>query len=223
MKKFFNFIFSKAFWFNILGIILFFVLAVVILMFSLKSYTRHGESVTVPTVVGMDADEAIAMLKNENFNYEVIDTLLIDSLPKGVVVEQNPVKESLVKHGRTVYMKINTSDDILVKMPQFVGEQYKVLDVKLKHAKLKRGRITWQKDGEVKNIVLKQMYKGRPIEPGTEIEQGSRIDFVVAGRDPNSEEEDDEEEEEKTSTLEEMSKLDESPASATENDGNNDE
>lgn len=213
MKKFFNFILSKAFWFNILGIILFFVIAIVILMVSLKSCTRHGDSVTVPTVVGMDADEAIAMLEDEGFGYEVVDTLFIDSLPKGVVVEQNPARESLVKHGRTVYMKVNTRDEILVKMPSFVGEQYKVLDVRLKHAKLKKGSVKWQKDGEVVNIVLKQMYKGRPIEPGTEIKQGSRIDFVVAGRDPNSKEE--EEEEEKTSTLEEMSKLDESSAPET--------
>ena len=56
------------------------------------------------------------------------------------------------------------------------------------------------------------MYNGRPIEPGTEIKQGSRIDFVIAGRDPNSKEEDEDEEEEETSTLEEMSKLDETPA-----------
>ena len=207
MKKFFNFILSKAFWFNILGIILFFVIAIVILMVSLKSCTRHGDSVTVPTVVGMDADEAIAMLEDEGFGYEVVDTLFIDSLPKGVVVEQNPARESLVKHGRT-------RDEILVKMPSFVGEQYKVLDARLKHAKLKKGSVKWQKDGEVVNIVLKQMYKGRPIEPGTEIKQGSRIDFVVAGRDPNSKEEE-EEEEEKTSTLEEMSKLDESSAPET--------
>lgn len=211
MKKFFNFILSKAFWFNILGIILFFVLAIVVLMVSLKSCTRHGDSVTVPTVVGMDADEAIALLDDEGFGYEVVDTLFIDSLPKGVVVEQNPAKESLVKHGRTVYIKVNTRDEILVRMPSFVGEQYKVLDARLKHAKLKKGTVKWQRDGEVVNIVLKQMYKGRPIEPGTEIKQGSRIDFVVAGRDPNSKDED-EEEEEKTSTLEEMSKLDESPA-----------
>ena len=67
MKKFFNFIFSKAFWFNILGIILLFVIAVVVLMLSLKSCTRHGDSVTVPTVVGLDADEAIKLLDDEDF------------------------------------------------------------------------------------------------------------------------------------------------------------
>ncbi len=211
MKKFFNFIFSKAFWFNILGIILLFVIVIVVLMVSLKSCTRHGDSVTVPTVVGLDADEAIKLLDDEDFGCEVVDTLFIDSLPKGVVVEQNPPKESLVKHGRTVYIKVNTRDEILVKMPSFVGEQYKTLDVRLKHSKLRKGNIKWQKDGEVVNIVLKQMYNGRPIEPGTEIKQGSRIDFVIAGRDPNSKEEDEDEEEEKTSTLEEMSKLDETP------------
>ncbi len=221
MKKFFNFIFSKAFWFNILGIILLFVLAVLILMLSLKSCTRHGEAVTVPTVVGMDANEAIAMLEEEGFNYEVVDTLFIDSLPKGVVVEQNPAKESLVKHGRTVYMKVNTVNEIMVKMPSFVGEQYKTLSVRLKHSKLKMGSVKWQKDGEVVNIVLKQMYNGRSIDPGTEIKQGSRIDFVVAGRDPNSQEEDEDEEEE-VSTLEEMNKLEEAAASKS-NGTNSDE
>jgi len=76
----------------------------------------------------------------------------------------------------------------------------------------------------VVNIVLKQLYNGRPIEPGTEIKQGSRIDFVVAGRDPNSKDDEEEDEEEKTSTLEEMSKLDESPKTSSEhNDTNFDE
>ena len=193
MKKFFNFIFSGAFWLNILGMIVFIVIVIVLLIVGLKSYTRHGESITVPTVIGMDTEEAIAMLKEEDFKYEIIDTLYIDSLPKGVVVEQNPAKESLVKHGRTIYLKVNTYNDILVKMPDFVGEQYKILDIRLKHSKLKMGNIKWQKDGEIVNIVLKQLYNGRPIAAGTEIKQGSRIDFVVAGRDPNSKEEEDSE------------------------------
>ncbi|MBR4584570.1 MAG: PASTA domain-containing protein, partial [Bacteroidales bacterium] len=108
--------------------------------------------------------------------------------------------------------KVNTSNEIMVKMPSFVGEQYKTLSVRLKHSKLKMGSVKWQKDGEVVNIVLKQMYNGRSIDPGTEIKQGSRIDFVVAGRDPNSQEEDEDEEEE-VSTLEEMNKLEEAAAS----------
>ncbi|MBO7133357.1 MAG: PASTA domain-containing protein [Bacteroidales bacterium] len=221
MKKFFRFIFSGAFWLNILGIIVFFVVVVLALMYFLKSYTRHGESVTIPTVVGMDSEEAIALLENENFKYEIIDTMYIDSLPKGVVVEQNPQKESLVKHGRTVYLKVNTYGDILVKMPDLVGEQYKTLSVKLNHEKLKMGNVTWQKDGDIVNIVLKQMYNGRPIEPGSEIKQGSRIDFVIAGRDPNSDEEEDEEEDSGYNFDEYLNDNASEPASETQSGGAN--
>ncbi len=174
--------------FNILGILLFFVIAIVILMLSLRSCTRHGEKVTIPTVVGLNVDEAIALIESEDFEYEIIDTLAIDSLPKGCVVEQVPAKESLVKHGRKIFMKINTSEDIYVIMPDFKDAQFKTLHIQLQNAKLKMGNIRYKKVEDYTNIVLEQMYNGRPIAPGTQVKQGSRIDFVIAGKDPNSEE-----------------------------------
>lgn len=195
MKKFVNPLKSKIFWFNILGIIAFIVLAFVVLMLMLRSCTHHGEVVTVPTVVGMDVDNAMKLIDDEGFVYEIIDTLIVDSLPKGVVVEQTPAKESLVKPGRTIYLKINTTEDVYIEMPNFVDAQSKTLAVALMNSKLKMGNITYQKNENDKNVVLKQMYNGRQIAPGTKIKRGSRIDFVIAGCDPNAidEEEDNDE------------------------------
>lgn len=194
MKKFINLLKTKVFWINILGIIIFFALCIGVLMLSMRSCTRHGEVVTIPTVVGMDVNKAIALLDDEDFDYEIIDTVIVDTLPKGVVVEQNPAKESLVKPGRTIYMKINTLEDVYVEMPDFVDTQIKSLKVALKNNNLKLGKIKYQNSGNVVNIVLKQMYNGRTIEPGTKIKRGSQIDFVVAGRDPSIVVEENEEE-----------------------------
>ncbi len=198
MRKFLNLIISKEFWLNILGILFFFAIVIVILMICLRNCTHHGETLTVPTVVGMTADEAIALIDDEGFKYAVVDTVFVDSLPKGIVVEQFPAKESLVKRGRTVYIKVNTFDDIYIEMPDFIGSQSRTLKVALKNYKLKLGNISYQKDDDVKNIVLKQMYNGRSVAPGTKIKQGSTIDFVVAGHDPNVIEE---EEEDSTSNV----------------------
>lgn len=177
---------------NILGILFFFAIVIAILMICLRNCTHHGETLTVPTVVGMTADEAIALIDDEGFKFAIVDTVYIDSLPKGIVVEQFPAKESLVKRGRTVYMKVNTFEDIYLEMPDFVGAHSRTLRVALKNHKLKLGNISYQKDENIKNIVLKQMYNGRPIAPGTKIKQGATIDFVIAGHDPNAVEEEDE-------------------------------
>ena len=190
MKKFFNLVFSKAFLLNILGILVFFVIAIIILMASLRSCTRHGEKVTVPTVVGMEQDEALALLEREGFKDTIISILFIDTLPKGVIVEQVPTPESQVKPGRTIYLKVNSSEDIYIPMPDFVGHQSKTLENELKKYKLKLDKIKYQRHGEEKNIVLKQMYNGRQIKPGTEIKQGSAISFIVAGNGPEFYDED---------------------------------
>lgn len=193
MGKFLKVVTSKVLWINVLAVILFFVIALFVLMFSLRSCTNHGETVTIPTLVGINVDEAITMAENEGFVCEVIDTLIIDSLPKGVVVEQSPAKESQVKVGRTIYIKINTATDVYIDMPDFRGMQYKTLAVELQNKNLKLGTIKYKKDKDIKNIVLEQNYNGREIKPGTQIKRGSRIDFVIAGKDPNSKQEDEEE------------------------------
>ena len=89
---------------------------------------------------------------------------------------------------------MNTDSDIYIKAPNFVGVSRKMLESELKKCNLKLGKLSYEKDGEVVNVVLKQKYNGRELRAGVDsVKLGSFIDFVIAGRDPNSKEEEEEE------------------------------
>ena len=57
----------------------------------LKRYTRHGELMRVPHLQGLTVDEARDMLANRRLSAVVIDSIHTDELPKGTIVDQDPV------------------------------------------------------------------------------------------------------------------------------------
>jgi beta-lactam-binding protein with PASTA domain len=156
----------------------FFIIVFVILNFALKVYTNHGESVTVPTVVGMQVDEAIALIEESDFEYEIIDTVFDDKYDKGAIVEQNPVAEALVKEGRKIYLIVNSNNDELISMPQLVGFSMRQVQSMMETYGLTIGGLRYVPDIAV-NVVIKQMYDGDDIEPGTKIKKGTTIDLVL--------------------------------------------
>jgi beta-lactam-binding protein with PASTA domain len=178
LKKILNFLKSKLFLINFGLAIVFFIIVFVILNFALKVYTNHGESVTVPTVVGMQVDEAIALIEESDFEYEIIDTVFDDKYDKGAIVEQNPVAEALVKEGRKIYLIVNSNNDELISMPQLVGFSMRQVQSMMETYGLTIGGLRYVPDIAV-NVVIKQMYDGDDIEPGTKIKKGTTIDLVL--------------------------------------------
>lgn len=178
LKKILNFLKSKLFLINFGLAIVFFIIVFIILNFALKLYTNHGESVTVPTVVGMQVDEAIALIEDSDFEYEIIDTVFDDKYDKGAIVEQNPVAEALVKEGRKIYLIVNSNDDELISMPQLVGFSMRQVQSMMETYGLTIGGLRYVPDIAV-NVVIKQMYNGDDIEPGTKIKKGTTIDLVL--------------------------------------------
>ena len=109
-NKFLNFLKSKLFIFNVLAAIALVIIIVIIVNFSLKIYTKHGKSVTVPEFVGEQADKALASIEENGFQYVIVDTVFDDKFPKGAITEQNPEAGSIVKSGRKIYVKINSKN-----------------------------------------------------------------------------------------------------------------
>lgn len=177
-EKVLPFIKSKVFLFNTGGAILFVIIAVVILNFSLKIYTQHGDSYTVPTVLGMQIDDAIGIIEDNDFVYEIIDTVFDNKYDKGAVVEQNPKPESLVKSGRKIYLIVNSRQDELISMPQFVGMSMKMVSSMAENYGLLIGSLRYVPDIAV-NVVIRQMYNGNEIDPGKKIKKGSTVDIVL--------------------------------------------
>ena len=94
------------------------VLAVVILFFWLDHYTRHGDVAEVPDVCGLYYLDADIALSEGGMRSTVIDSMYIDGMEKGIVLDQVPRAGSAVKHGRTIYLTINALS------PRFCSADY---------------------------------------------------------------------------------------------------
>lgn len=145
----------------------------------LKSYTNHGETITVPDVRGMELSEAISFLQNKGLVIKVADSSVFDAKKGGgIIVEQDPLAEETVKDGRTIYLSITKSIAPTVKMPNLVDVSLRQAEAILKSYGLKVGQLTYVPD-LAKNAVLEQRCNNKLISPGALIPQASTIDLVL--------------------------------------------
>lgn len=96
------------------------VTAVVYVVFNLwlmPSFTRHEVSVSVPDVINLGEEDAVASLEEAGLSAEPV-ILRKPNLPKDVVIDQNPPPFAEVKPGRRVYLTINTGDTTTVVVPR---------------------------------------------------------------------------------------------------------
>ena len=72
----------------------------------LTDYTRRGQTVEIPKVVGSHVNELPELLEKKGFRYEILDSIYDRHQVQGTVIEQNPSIGQQVKEGRKVYIKI---------------------------------------------------------------------------------------------------------------------
>lgn len=92
---------------NVAIIVVVAVLGVVIVHLALTVFTKHGRKSEVPNVVGISYTQAIEKLHDAGFKIEIRDSLYLDNVKPGYVVEQYPDALSTVKPGRKVFLYIN--------------------------------------------------------------------------------------------------------------------
>ncbi|HYK75954.1 MAG TPA: PASTA domain-containing protein [Daejeonella sp.] len=177
MSKFFTYLRTKTFRKNLL-IALFSILAfLVVVFYSLSLYTRHGEGLPVPKLKGLLVDEAIQILESQGFRYQIDSVYLNDRKP-GEVVEQDPDPNTHVKHNRTIYLTIITTQAPDVKFPEIAGKTFLEARAILNNYGLKLGDTTYTSD-VARDVVLKTLFGGNPIASNQQIPKGSRIDLVL--------------------------------------------
>lgn len=154
------------------------VVAVVALFFWLGRYTRHGDAVEVPDVCGLyylDADVALA---EGGMHSMVIDSMYIDGVDKGLVLDQVPGAGSTVKSGRTVYLTINALSPRKVTIPELKNLSYRQAEAIVKGLGMAAPQIIYW-NSEYKDLVLNVMADGRPVEAGDRLPVTARITFSV--------------------------------------------
>jgi serine/threonine-protein kinase len=143
-------------------------------------YVRGGKVVVVPDVSGKSFEEAEQQLRELGLvakrGYEIYD-------PKkklGTVLSQNPLPQSKVKQGRSVYLSINMAQRESVPLPDFKGRTITDAKLTLERLNLRLGKVeevtTTKKEED--GVILSQS-----IAPGTNVGVETVVSFKV-GRLP---------------------------------------
>jgi eukaryotic-like serine/threonine-protein kinase len=169
---------SRPLWFHIAVAFVAIIILILLFLLSLNWITRHGESRTVPAVVGKNINDVEKFLDTNGFDVVVQDSAYYDSLPPGFVLRQVPEADEVVKINRTVYVTINRFVPPDVEMPNLLGSSYRNAEMVLRNMGLRMGDTTYRVDF-AKNSVLEQLYNGSSIKAGTKLKMGSTISLVL--------------------------------------------
>jgi eukaryotic-like serine/threonine-protein kinase len=169
---------KRPLWGHVVAGILFSIALFIIFILSLKWLTHHNESKTVSSVVGKTYDEAEKILNMAGFDVEIQDSIYVDGEKPMKVLKQVPESDEVIKINRTVYLTINRAVPPLVEMPNLVGFSFRSAEMELNNLGLKVGDTIYRSDF-ARNSVLEQRYKGNIIAPGTKIQMGGSISFVL--------------------------------------------
>lgn len=149
-----------------------------ILLSFLKRYTEHGIEVEVPNVMGMYIEEANTLVVHEGLQLEVIDSTYSKKVPLGTIVEQTPVANSHCKHGRPIYVIINSKTVRQVPLPDLHDISYRQAEATLRSLNLGVGNCIYE-PSEYRDLVLDVRKGGKSLQPGERLDEGSLVTLVI--------------------------------------------
>jgi beta-lactam-binding protein with PASTA domain len=179
----FKFIRSKSFLINLGAAILFVIIAIWGTFKFIDSYTLHGETISVPSLEGLAIDEVEALLEEKKLRFVILDSLYIPEAEKGVVLEQNPLANELVKENRTIYITTSKVVPPKISMPNVVDMSLRLAIAKLESYGLKVK--TQHRPSECVNCVLKQEINGKEVKLNDKVKKGSVVLLTIGSGTSN--------------------------------------
>jgi beta-lactam-binding protein with PASTA domain len=176
----FKFITNKSIWVNLLAAFALVILLIFSILQLLGWFTKHGEYLTVPGLIGKDYNQSIVLLESKGFYVIIQDSIYSDTISRGTIIKQLPDSNSTVKINRTVYLTVNRYIPPMIVMPSLEGKSFGFALELLKRNHLLLGDTIIKADF-MKGTILEQNYKGYRIPPGNKVQWGSRISLVIAG------------------------------------------
>jgi eukaryotic-like serine/threonine-protein kinase len=164
-----------------LHLIIAIVSGIVLLWVSLKmldQFTRHGRTVEVPNLVGLNREQAQQVLKRMNLRPVINDSIFDTTREKGSVASQNPLAGAEVKKNRTIYLTTVAILPEMVAMPDLTDLSFRQAQALLQAHGLLVGQLEYVPN-IARNAVLQQKFNRGTIQPGTSIEKGTAINLVL--------------------------------------------
>lgn len=151
----------------IVGVITISIVAIMDLII-LPWWVSREES-KVPKVVGMQEQEAFAVLEEHDLNPILSDTTFNESFPKGTIVLQRPDAGSIVKVGRRIYLFISGGEPTVL-VPLLKGKSVRDAKFALERIGLKLGNVEQIPSNSPKNMIFDQEFvEGTPIKKGQQV------------------------------------------------------
>jgi|SRR5690554_3832443 len=151
----------------------------------LELYTRHGQAFPVPDFSGMSQPEARKIAQHNNMQIEIVDSVYVDDVPPGIIVDQMPEAGHGVKQNRTIFVSINSTQPELVTIPQLTDISFRQAQVLIENSGLQVGQISYE-PSQFNNLVLEVKLNQKIIKPGDKIPKGSNLELIIGRSQGNT-------------------------------------
>lgn len=167
--------------FIISTIVMIFIFSIVAEYLAMPVYTRQNENKVMMDVINRNLDDAIKILKSENYRYEVSDTLYTNKSSLGTIIDQYPKPNTRVKSGRTVRLKI-AHPEKSVAIPNLIGQSRRSAELELNQMGLIIDTVYTEYNPEYPNGTIAWQYP----KAGDRRKKGMGIQITVSkGMPPN--------------------------------------
>lgn len=144
----------------------------------LEYHTNHGQEIPVPNVVNKSVHDAVKILDDTGLEYEVDSANYDPKYRPFQVLQIYPAPGSRVKDGRTVRLRVNPRTWAPIVVPDVINKYSGLAFQRLDQVGLKIGDTIYEPSIQ-KDALLRILYKGNAVNPGTKIPRFSIIDVVV--------------------------------------------
>jgi beta-lactam-binding protein with PASTA domain len=144
----------------------------------LEHHTKHGEETPVPNVMNLSMQQAIKQLDDSGLSYEIDSGTYNPAYKPFQVLKVFPKAGAHVKNGRTVLLKVNPRSYAPVQVPDILDTYMGLAFTKLEQVGLKVGDTLYEPSVQ-KDAVIRMMFNGSTIKPGTLLKRFSTIDIVI--------------------------------------------
>ncbi|MEC8838628.1 MAG: PASTA domain-containing protein [Candidatus Neomarinimicrobiota bacterium] len=164
---------------SIIGMIVIFSIVAEYLV--MPAYTRQNQNKIMIDIKNRNLDDALKILKSENYRYEVSDTLYTNKFQLGTIVDQYPKPNTRVKSGRTVRLKISQPEKS-VAIPNLIGQSRRSAELELNQMGLLIDTVYTEYNPEYPNGTIAWQYP----KAGDRRKKGMGIQITVSkGMPPN--------------------------------------
>ena len=162
-------------------IVMIFIFSIVAEYLVMPVYTRQNQNKVMMDVINRNLDDAIKLLKSENYRYEVSDTLYTNKFSLGTIIDQYPKPNTRVKSGRTVRLKI-AHPEKSVAIPNLIGQSRRSAELELNQMGLLIDTVYTEYNPEYPNGTIAWQYP----KAGDRRKKGMGIQITVSkGMPPN--------------------------------------